>query len=511
VRVVEPAVEVVIEPGDSPERIVDKAVAVRPRRAQLEWQHLEVLAFTHYGMNTFTNREWGTGWESPQTFAPAAVDAAQWMEAYAAMGAPLAILTVKHHDGFVLFPTRYTRHCITSSPWSGDVLREYVDAARAAGLKVGVYLSPADGAELAHDWFGAHRETLAALTTRHGDGAEVAASLPSGHGRYGNGSVPQRRTIPTLVPGDDRAERLAAGELPSFEVDVDDYNAYFLNQLYEVLTEYGPFDEIWFDGANPWANVGLDQRYDMVTWWDVAAALAPEAVVFGGPGGVRWIGNESGIARESEWSVVPITDRRQMRHAAEGSDLGSREALAAPDVTSLHWLPGEADVSIRRGWFHHPEQAPKTAAELLDLYEQSVGRNATLLLNVPPAVDGRIEERDVAELRGFRAMVDAVYGHNLAAPAALDDDLVLRLDEPVTFDRVRLGEDVQHGQRVEAFVLEASVGDGRPWDEIVSGTTIGMSRIVVLSAPVTARAVRVRVVSSRGEPRLAGLSLHSST
>jgi alpha-L-fucosidase len=469
-----------------------------------------VLAFTHYGMNTFTNREWGTGWESPHTFAPAAIDAEQWMEAYAAMGARLVILTVKHHDGFVLYPTRYTRHSVTASPWPGDVRREYVDAARAAGLKVGVYLSPADGAELAHDWFGAHRETLAARTTRHGDAAELAPLLPSGHGRYGNGSAPRRHTIPTLVPGDDRAERLASGELPSFEVEVDDYNAYFLNQLYEVLTEYGPFDEIWFDGANPWADLGLEQRYDMGTWWNVAAALAPDAVVFGGPGGVRWIGNESGIARESEWSVVPITDRRQMRHAAEGSDLGSLEALAAPDVTSLHWFPGEADVSIRRGWFHHSEQAPKPAAELFDLYEQSVGRNAVLLLNVPPAADGRIERRDVAELREFRAMVDAVYGRNLAAPAGLDDDLTVRLDDPVTFDRVRLGEDVHHGQRVEAFVLEASVGDDHPWEAIATGTTIGMARIVVLPAPVTARVVRVRVTASRGEPLLAGFSLHSS-
>jgi alpha-L-fucosidase len=200
-----------------------------------------------------------------------------------------------------------------------------------------------------------------------------------------------------------------------------------------------------------------------------------------------------------------------MRHAAEGSDLGSLEALAAPDVTSLHWLPGEADVSIRRGWFHHPEQAPKPAAELFDLYEQSVGRNAVLLLNVPPAADGRIERRDVAELREFRAMVDAVYGRNLAAPAGLDDDLTVRLDDPVTFDRVRLGEDVQHGQRVEAFVLEASGGDGHSWEEIAVGTTIGMTRIVVLPAPVTARAVRVRITASRGEPLLAGLSLHSAS
>jgi alpha-L-fucosidase len=419
------------------------------------------------------------------------------------------ILTVKHHDGFVLYPTRYTRHCVTSSPWPGDVLREYVDAARAAGLKAGVYLSPADGAELAHDWFAANREMLAAGTTRHGDAAEAAPSLPSGHGRFGNASVRRRRTIPTPVPGDDRAERVAVGALPSFEVDLDDYNAYFVNQLYEVLTEYGPFDEVWFDGANPWADVGLEQRYDMGTWWAVAAALAPDAVVFGGPGGVRWIGNELGIARESEWSVIPITDRRRMRHAAERVDLGSRRALATPDVTSLHWLPGEADVSIRPGWFHHPEEAPKPAAEQLDLYEQSVGRNAVLLLNVPPAADGRVDERDVAELRDFRAMVDAVYGRNLAAPAALDHDLTIRLDGPVTFDRVRIGEDVQHGQRVEAFVLEASHGNGSAWEQIATSTTIGMSRIVVLPASVTARAVRVRITASRAEPVLTGLSLHS--
>ncbi|WP_301130374.1 alpha-L-fucosidase [Streptomyces cacaoi] len=509
---VRPASQMRIEPCDTPDRVIEKAAKTVPTKGQYAWQQREVTAFTHFGMNTFTNREWGSGAEDRSLFDPEHIDFDQWMRAYKAAGAEQVMLTAKHHDGFALWPTRYTEHSVANSPYGRDIVGRYIRAARKAGLKVGVYLSPADGAELPHAW---HKKWLERIAAKQEAGEQLSTvertaledgGPPQGRGRYGNGSEPRMRTFPTLVPGDDRADDVAAGRLPRFRAKVNDYDAYYLDQVYELVTQYGPLDELWLDGANPWRDAGITQEYNWKEIFRGIHELAPDTPVFGGPQGVRWVGNENGIARETEWSVTPHTVDPSTVHAgglpndSTDPDIGSRERLLDPSTKYLQWYPAEADVSNRPGWYHHPEERPKTAAQLMELYEKSVGRNASLLLNVPPARNGRIDAADVRELTAFGRSVRAVYGTDVRAKGA----------GPYTFDRIALGEDIRKGQRVEGFTVEARTDEGGGWRKIASGTTVGHRRILALPEPVTARDVRVRITASRAKPHLEPVTLHLS-
>lgn len=560
---IRPATIMTVQTCDSPSRIVAKAAAVVPRKGQLAWQQRPVTAFTHFGMNTFTDREWGSGAEKEAVFDPPVVDTAQWMRSLKAAGVTQVMLTAKHHDGFVLYPTRYTNHSVVASPWCAapardtaeanraqdpsaywqtraecanprtDVLRDYVDSARAAGLKVGVYLSPADGAELPKQFFADEVRRIEAkvaagqpLSIEEQATYEDRASAPQGQGRYGTNSAVTRRTIPTLVPHDDRAAALAAGKLPRFTVDEDDYNAYYLNQLYELFTQYGPIDELWLDGANPWRDHGISETYDFTAWFKLIHALSPDTVTFAGPAGVRWVGNEAGQARETEWSPLPTTGDPNTAHneelflgGATAEDLGSRQKLADPSVRYLQWAPAESDVSIRPGWFFHPAEQPKSPAQLVEVYRRTVGRNSSLLLNVPPGPDGRIAPADTAALAGFGGAIARTQSHNLAAGAPgavtdsslttavpLDRPLDVRLPRPVTFDQIRLGEDITRGQHVEGALVQAEIGG--TWQTLATVTTIGYTRLVTLPAPVTARRLRVVVTQSRATPYLATFALY---
>jgi alpha-L-fucosidase len=571
---------------DGMDRILEKAANIVPRPPQVAWQRHEVTGFTHFGMNTFTDREWGSGMEDEATFDPPRVDVAQWMRAYKAMGAKLVMLTAKHHDGFVLYPTRYSPHSVIASPWwvrmdgcedaaavraareraqasrgerhgdsfwqvrdagcrnpEGDVLGTYIRAARAAGLRVGVYLSPSDGAELPHAWHA--EQYIPAIrakpenerSTAERATLEDAPRPPAGLGRFGNGSTPARRTIPTLVRNDDRAQAVARGRLPKFSVRVNDYDAYYMNQLYELFTQYGPIDELWLDGANPWGGSGITQQYDFTAWFELAKRLSPETVIFAGPQGTRWVGNEAGVARTTEWSVVPATQDPSTAHneglipgGAQASDVGSRLLLADPRVRYLQWFPAEADTSIRPGWFYHPDESPKPPSELASIYRRSVGRNAVLLLNVPPAPDGRVAQADVDSLTAFGESIRRTYATNLLKPRApgrgiehdlTDDELgtawspprkatagtvELRLPEASTFDQIRLGEDITRGQQIEQFAVDR--WDGSGWERVATGTTIGYSRILTLSAPVTTDRIRVHVLQARSTPRLSFVGLY---
>jgi len=566
---IRPATIMTVRSCDSPDRVVAKAAAVIPRKQQLAWQQRPVTAFTHFGMNTFTGREWGSGAEHESTFAPPAVDTAQWMRFLKAAGVTQVMLTAKHHDGFVLYPTRYTNHSVVASPWwltpgcadpardtaeaarnqdpsaywqtrntrcanpRGDILRDYVDSARAAGLKVGVYLSPADGAELPKTFFADEVRRIEAkvtagqpLSIEEQATYEDRASAPRGQGRYGTNSPVTRRTIPTLVPHDDRAAALALGELPKFTVDEDDYNAYYLNQIYELFTQYGPIDELWLDGANPWRDHGISETYDFTTWFKMIHALSPDTVTFAGPAGVRWVGNEAGQARETEWSALPTTGDPRTTHneelflgGATAADLGSRQKLADPSVRYLQWAPAESDVSIRPGWFFHPSEQPKSAAQLVEIYRRTVGRNSSLLLNVPPGPDGRIAPADTAALAGCGRAIARTEGRTLAvgAPGAVTDSSVttaepldrpldVRLPRPVTFDQIRLGEDITRGQHVEGALVQAEAGG--TWQTLATVTTIGYTRLVTLPAPVTTAHLRVVVTQSRATPYLATFALY---
>lgn len=488
-------------PATSEERnVLVKAISAVPNKDQLAWQKLWVYAFIHFGVNTFTDREWGTGKEDPALFNPSDLDCRQWVDTLKAAGCSMVMMTVKHHDGFCLFPSRYTRHSVASSPWKdgkGDVFRELTVACAAAGLKVGVYLSPAD-----------------------------LYQIESKGGLYGNKSAAVDSVIPTPVEG----RPFSAGHR-QFNYKVDDYNRYFLNQLYELLTEYGPISEVWFDGANP--KRGTGQEYNRAAWYGMIRELAPQAMIaIDGPD-VRWIGNEHGHARENEWSVVPMIGADQMGH-----DLGSRATIYKA-THRLAWYPGEADVSIRPGWFYHAsqDQQVRNSQNLFNLYLASVGRNATFLLNVPPDRRGRLADPDVKSLIGFGQALGNTFGNqacglwndgkpnpaNLAvsAPSALLDNrcdtvwtpsseswaFEFSARAPSKF--LMLEEDIATGQRIERFTLSREHQGN--WNEIASGGTVGARRILTIPEIAPETRLRLEIKASRALPRLTEIGLFTST
>ncbi|MFI8528910.1 alpha-L-fucosidase [Streptomyces aquilus] len=479
----EPAYRIPVGRDDTPDELVRKASQVRPTARQIAWQQLERTAFLHFGVNTFTGLEWGTGDEDPDVFQPTGLDTDQWARALRDGGFRLAILTVKHHDGFVLYPSRYTGHTVASSSWRdgrGDVLRSFADSMRRYGLKVGVYISPADENQYLH-------------------------------GVYANGSARATRTVPTLVDGDDRTPPV------TYTLDATDYGAHMLNQLYEVLTEYGPVDEVWFDGAQGHIPPDKVESYDWDSWYTLVRALAPDAAIAVTGPDLRWVGNESGLAREDEWSVVPVKENQYGRTdwalSYDTPDEGSRAALVAAQPTTdyLQWWPAECDVSIRDGWFYHPDQQPKSVQQLTDIYFGSVGRNAVLLLNVPPDTDGLLPAADVTRLREFRERIDRELPEDLARGARTttsDGVVTVDLGAARAVDRVRLAEDIRHGQQIEGFVVEAYRDGG--WREVVTAGTVGASRILLLPAAVRARRWRLRVTAARGAVHVAAFGLYKS-
>jgi alpha-L-fucosidase len=451
-----------ILPTDTPAGLEEKAASVVPSGRQVAWQALEFQAFVHFGIDTFTGREWGTGTEDPKLFNPTGFDAGQWVEAVKAAGIRGLIVTAKHHDGFCLWPSRYTDHSVKNSPWKngrGDVVREVADACRKAGLKFGVYLSPWD------------------------------------------------RHEPTY------------GDSPR-------YNEHFKNQLRELLTTYGEISEVWFDGACGEGPNGKRQVYDWEGYWRLIRELQPGAVIsIMGPD-VRWIGNEAGVNRESEWSVIPVA-RMDGRPAekdpggiaglnAQAPDLGSLKAIEETAKTGgrLIWYPAQVDVSIRPGWFYHAAEdvKVKTLGHLLEIYYGAVGGNAQLLLNVPPDRRGRIHENDVLRLKQLGDVLRSTFSTNLAARAkavatvggAAGSSIEYDLARPAAFNVVMIQEDIRSGQRVGSFAVEA--WDGVGWREIVRGTTVGYKRLLRVPT-VRASKVRFRVLDTRAPASILGFGL----
>lgn len=494
-----------LESSDTSSRIMEKAAKTLPRPNQVTWQRMEQTYFIHFGVNTFRSVEWGTGYENPTLFNPTALDASQWVREIKQAGGKQVLLVAKHHDGFCLWPSRYTAQDVASSPWlggAGDVVRAVSDACQAQGLKFGVYVSPAD------------------LHQIHAD--EIAGN-PEGY--YGNGSANQISTIPTdpasfkTNPANGRAPTAGFG---SHTYQVNDYNRYFLNQLYELLTEYGPVHQVWFDGANP--EPGISETHDYAKWYDLIRKLKPDIVIGIGGDDARWVGNEHGTARETEWSVIP----KPMADPTT-SDLGSRSKLTIG--STLSWFPAEADVPILNGWFWSPSKTPKGVSSLLDIYYNSVGRNANLLLNLSPDTRGLIPDNQLASLRPFGQIVrntfaaNHVYGAAASAPAdsqrpathLLDGDadsfwesadsattaeLVLDLPAARTFDVVSLQEPIAYrGQRIEGFAMDS--WDGSTWVNQAIGTTVGYKRLLKLPGPITTSRVRIRITACRLNPSLA--------
>lgn len=464
------------------------AVNVVPSERQINWQRTEFYGFIHFGINTFTDREWGTGKEDPKLFNPTELDADQWVRTFKAAGMRGLILTCKHHDGFCLWPSKYTDYSVAASDWrggKGDLVREVSDACRRGGIKFGIYLSP---------W--------------------------------------------------DRHERTYG--------DSEAYNRFYLAQLKELLTSYGEIFSVWLDGACGEGPDGRKQVYDWDAYHRLVRELQPGAVISVCGPDVRWCGNEAGHCRESEWSVVPAVLRKAeltqeksqkvddgtfaRRINTEDADLGSREAIRG--VKELAWYPAEVNTSIRPGWFYHPaeDDQVRTVDELLKIYYGSVGGNACLLLNVPPDRRGLIHERDAAVLEELGRVIRDTFAENLAdnakawafdtldfnhrvenildgnpdtywRPSEGNETCSIEIDlvRPVVFDRVVLCEHIRSGQRIESFSVDYWTDDG--WVECYRGTVVGYKRICCFER-VKAQRLRIRITGSRYYPTLSEVGVY---
>ena len=450
-----------------------------PSAEQLAWHEMETNAFIHFTTNTFTNKEWGYGDEPESVFNPTAFNATQWTTILKKNGFKSLILTCKHHDGFCLWPSKYTQHSVKNSPYkngAGDIVKEVSDAARKSGLHFGVYLSPWDRNQ-------AHYGTAA-------------------------------------------------------------YIEYYRNQLKELFTRYGPITEMWFDGANGGDGFYGGRRekrsIDGATYYQwpetlhMIQRMQPHVLFFSDAGPhLRWVGNERGEAGETNWNSINPDTLYAGKAGIEG-------LLNTGSIDGTRWIPAECDVSIRPGWFYHESEnnQVKTPQQLFDIYLKSVGRGATLLLNIPPDTRGLLHETDVQSLEGFSRLLQQELGHNLALHAhvsassfrgndpayaprnitdgkkqnywATNDDQTsgsfeIHFKQPTTIRYLLLQEYIALGQRVTAFAADAFV-DGN-WKEIANATTIGYKRILKLPA-VTCSKIRVRITGAKAAPLISNLAVY---
>jgi len=450
-----------------------------PTESQLAWHEMEMNAFVHFTTNTFTGKEWGYGDESPTIFNETEYNADQWVRTFKETGFKGVILTCKHHDGFCLWPSKYTEHSVKNSPWkngTGDVVRDVMRACKKYELKFGVYLSPWD----------------------------------RNHAGYGT----------------------------------PEYLEYYRNQLTELFTTYAPVFEMWFDGANGgdgYYGGAREKRsiqgstyYQWPTTLQLVRDMEPEVIFFSDAGpGVRWVGNERGVAGETNWnSITPDT--------LFAGKAGIEKLLNTGSENGTHWIPAEVDVSIRKGWFYHAEEDSlvKTPKQLFDIYLTSVGRGSTLLLNVPPDRRGLIHENDVAALEGFRALLDSTFKTDFAlnkkvtassyrgkskhyAPSNLtdnntntywttDDEILtgsfeIDLAQTQTIKYIILQEDIRLGQRVKSLTVEAFKDND--WKQVASGTTIGHKRILKLE-PIETDKVRISITDSKACPVISNVAVY---
>lgn len=434
---------------------IEMASRLVPTPQQLEWQRMELTAFLHFGVNTFTGREWGDGTEDPAIFNPTSLDCEQWVRTLKESGFKMAIITAKHHDGFCLWPTKTTRHSVASSSWKGgkgDVVRELRDACKKYGIKFGVYLSPWDR----------------------------------------NASC--------------------YGDSPA-------YNQFFIEQLTELLTNYGEVHEVWFDGANGEGPNGKKQIYDWDAILKTIRRLQPKAVTAIMGDDVRWVGNEKGIGRETEWSATVLTpgiyprsgeQNKELGIFGKAKDLGGRDIVAR--ATELFWYPSEVDVSIRPGWFYHADQDKqvKSLNHLTDIYFKSVGYNSVLLLNIPPDLRGLINENDVQRLKEFSSYLKKTFARNYVLKGNEawhgTSGTVRQYDiqKDALVNAFMIQEDISKGQRIESFLVEA-YKDGS-WIHMAEGTTVGYKRLVRFSDTRPER-IRVTIRSARGVANVAAVGL----
>lgn len=454
-----------------------------PTERQLRWQRQELCAFLHFTVNTFTGKEWGYGDEDPNLFAPTDFDADAIISDLKAGGMKCVILTCKHHDGFCLWPTKTTERCVRNTKWmggKGDVVRAISDAARKQGLRFGVYVSPWD------------RSTA----------------------KYGT----------------------------------PDYLAMYRAQITELLTNYASIAEVWFDGANGsdgFYGGAKEKRiidklhyYGWPETWALVRKLQPGAVMFSDAGpDIRWVGNEKGEAGENCWATANL----EGEHGGPASPGDSNVKINNKGTPGgAAWIPAECDVSIRPGWFYHQAEDAKvkTPAELIALYDKSVGRGAGLLLNLPPDQRGRIAAPDAASLKAFHERIERTFATNLLRGASLkasgiqghayrpanlldgnpdtcwaaangsgESSVTATLHQPAKLNVVRIREAIQYGQRVRRWVLEAETS-GSDWTKLTEDESIGNCRIVRLPQAVNATAVRLRITGAAAPAALSELGVY---
>lgn len=450
-----------------------------PSAAQLAWHKMETNAFIHFTTNTFTGLEWGNGDEKESVFNPTSVDAGQWARTLKETGFKTMILTCKHHDGFCLWPSKYTSHSVKNSPYKngkGDIVKEASDACKKYGLKFGVYLSPWD----------------------------------RNQATYGK----------------------------------PEYLTYYRNQLKELFTQYGPVVEMWFDGANGgsgyYGGANETRKINGATYYewpktlDLVRSMQPNVVFFSDAGpGVRWVGNESGLAGETNWNTITAD-------TLFAGKAGIEKLLNTGSPDGKQWIPAEVDVSIRPGWFYHAaeDEKVKTPERLFEIYLTSVGRGSTLLLNIPPDKRGLFNEIDVQSLQGFRQLLNKTFADNLANASpviassfrgksaafaaanvtdgkentywATDDgvttgSLEINLGKAAVVQYITLQEYIQLGQRVSSFTAE--VWKDNAWQQVAAATTIGYKRILKI-APVETSKVRINITGAKACPVISNVEIY---
>ena len=445
-----------------------------PNEQQLAWQELEYYAFIHFNMNTFTNKEWGYGEESPSQFNPTELDVRQWARVAKNAGMKGIIITAKHHDGFCLWPSEFTEHSVKNSPWSGgkgDLIQELSKACKEYGLKFGVYLSPWD----------------------------------RNHPDYGK----------------------------------PEYISYFRNQLRELLTNYGEIFEVWFDGANGgdgyYGGANEERRVDKKSYYDwpttieLVRSLQPQAVIFSDAGpDIRWVGNEKGYANETTWSPI----YRDSVYAG----MPDFQRFASGQENGTHWVPTETDVSIRPGWYYHPEQdnQVKSLPKLVDIYYNSVGLNSSLLLNLPVDTRGLVHENEVANLNALADYLKTTFSKNYSKEqkiqtsstakgydeiALIDEDkntywvskmsdpkptIELQLENPEEANTFMIQEYLPMGQRIKSFYFEV-LSEGS-WKKVYEGTTIGNKRLIRFDTQ-TIEGVRFTITDTKAQVVLSNMGL----
>jgi len=453
-------VNVIIFTGCKKEALPPKPYGVLPTAAQQSWHSLETYAFLHFTVNTFTDKEWGYGDESEQVFNPLNFDADQIIGTLAQAGFKGAILTAKHHDGFCLWPSEYTQHSVKNSPWKngkGDVVKEIADACKKYGIKFGVYLSPWD----------------------------------RNHADYGNKK----------------------------------YVEYYRNQLKELLTNYGAIFELWLDGANGGdgyyggkkerRNIDRSTYYEWDKVFKIARKLQPNAVIFSDAGpDIRWIGNERGFANDTCWTTYTPQPREGETVAAAGAT--KSEEGEKGTINGKYWMPAEADVSIRPGWFYHASENDKvkSLAQLLDIYFHSVGNGTSLNLNIPPDRTGKINKVDSLRLMEFHHYLGKAFANNLLKTsqatagntrgnsykisnvtdnnpetywacndATCNTAVEFKFKHPQAINCISIQEYIALGQRIKGFSI--AVQTNGKWKKVAEGATIGYKKLVRFSTVKT--------------------------